>query len=210
MPTRFRQNPHETAPFAEGDLCAAVGRQTRIFRLQKGWTISQLATEAGISNGMLSKIENGQTTPSLGTLQALSHALSVPVTSLFKGFEETREAMHVKAGDGIETARAGTRAGHQYTLLGNIAGSSSVTIEPYLITLNETSDVFPAFQHAGLEFLYMLEGCVEYRHGRATYRLEVGDSLIFDADAPHGPETLVSLPAKYLSVICYPKENSPS
>ena len=36
--------------------------------------------------------------------------------------------------------------------------------------------------------------------------MEAGDSLFFDADAPHGPETLVSLPIRFLSVIVYPRE----
>ena len=207
MPQRFQQDPHKTADFAENDLQHAIGRQVRAIRTQKRQTISHLAREMGISNGMLSKIENGQTAPSLTTLQALSQALSVPLTSLFKGYEESREAMHVKAGDGIEAERAGTRSGHQYNLLGNITGSAGVTIEPYLISLDHESDTFPTFQHEGLEFLYMLEGRVDYRHGRKTYLLEPGDSLIFDADAPHGPERLLDLPAKYLSIICYPKEN---
>jgi len=207
MPEKFQQDPHRTAGFSENDLLTAVGRQTRAFRRQKGLTISQLAKEVGISNGMLSKIENGQTAPSLQTLKALSQALGVPLTALFMGFEETREAMHIKSGEGVEADRAGTRSGHQYSLLGNIAGSSGVSVEPYLILLTEESDVFPTFQHDGMEFLYMLEGRLEYRHGREKYLLETGDSLIFDADAPHGPEKMLELPARYLSIICYPKEN---
>ena len=204
---RFQQDPHETADFAENNLQAAIGRQLRNIRLEKKLTISQLSQETGISNGMLSKIENGRTAPSLPTLHALSQGLNVPITLLFKGFEETREAMHVKSGDGVQAERAGTRAGHQYNLLGTITGSAGVTVEPYLITLTQASDTFPAFQHNGLEFLYMLEGCVEYHHGRETYLLEPGDSLFFDADAPHGPEKLVALPARYLSIICYREEN---
>jgi len=207
MPEKFQQDPHKTAGFSENDLLTAVGRQTRAFRRQKGLTISRLAKEMGISNGMLSKIENGQTAPSLQTLKALSQALGVPLTALFMGFEETREAMHIKSGEGVEADRAGTRSGHQYSLLGNIAGSSGVSVEPYLILLTEESDVFPTFQHDGMEFLYMLEGRLEYRHGREKYLLETGDSLIFDADAPHGPEKMLELPARYLSIICYPKEN---
>ena len=62
-----------------------------------------------------------------------------------------------------------------------------------------------AFQHEGLELLYMLEGEVDYRHGDQVYPLKPGDSLFFDADAPHGPETLVKLPARYMSIICYPQ-----
>jgi quercetin dioxygenase-like cupin family protein len=51
----------------------------------------------------------------------------------------------------------------------------------------------------------MLEGEVGYRHGDKTYLLQPGDSLYFDADVPHGPEELRKLPARYLSVICYPR-----
>ncbi|MFC6640012.1 helix-turn-helix domain-containing protein [Sulfitobacter sp. JBTF-M27] len=71
----YQQDPHNTAPFAESDLCSAVGRQARAFRMQKGMTIAQLADEMGISNGMLSMIKNGQTAPSLVTLEALSRHL---------------------------------------------------------------------------------------------------------------------------------------
>lgn len=208
MSDGFTQDPHNTAAFTEGDLPAAIGRQVRLLRRGKGLTIAQLAQAMGLSPGMLSKLENGQTAPSLTTLQTLSQTLQVPITALFKGFEQSRAACHVKAGEGIEADRAGTRAGHHYTLLGSIAGTQGVTVEPYLIQLTETSDRFPTFQHTGLEFLYMLEGRVGYRHGRSTYDLNPGDSLFFDADAPHGPERLIELPARYLSIICYPKENS--
>jgi uncharacterized RmlC-like cupin family protein len=68
-----------------------------------------------------------------------------------------------------------------------------VTVEPYLITLTSASDVFPTFQHDGIEMIYMLEGVVGYRHGQRIYRLEPGDTLFFDADAPHGPEELEAL-----------------
>ena len=171
-------------------------------------TISQLAAEMKLSEGMVSKIENGQVSPSLATLQSLSRALNVPLTAFFQGFEQERPVMHVKAGEGVEAERAGTRAGHHYTLLGHIGGhSSGVIVEPYLITLSETSDTFETFQHDGMEFLYMLEGVVGYRHGSKVFRMEPGDSLFFDADAPHGPEKLDKLPARYLSIICYPQEN---
>jgi mannose-6-phosphate isomerase-like protein (cupin superfamily) len=50
----------------------------------------------------------------------------------------------------------------------------------------------------------MLEGAVDYRHGERIFPLRPGDSLFFDADAPHGPEVLVALPARYLSIIAYP------
>lgn len=159
-----------------------------------------------LSIGMLSKIENGNTSPSLTTLQTLANALSVPLTSFFRQYEEFREAVHTKSGKGVEIEREGTRAGHQYNLLGHIGNNSSgVMVEPYLIELTETSDTFETFQHDGLETIYMLEGEVDYRHGGQIYPLKPGDTLFFDADAPHGPETLVKLPIRYLSIISYPQ-----
>lgn len=200
------QNPHALREGREKTLEAAIGRQVRALRKRQGLTGQDLAAQTGLSVGMLSKIENGGISPSLATLQMLADALRIPLVQLFSGYEEPRGAMHVKAGTGVEIARAGTRAGHQYNLLGHIgANASGVVVEPYLITLSTESDRFPTFQHEGIELLYMLEGAVEYRHGDRMYLLEPGDSLLFDADAPHGPERLVVLPARYISVICYPQ-----
>lgn len=183
-------------------LEAAIGREVRSFRKQLGMTVVELARSAGLSPGMLSKIENGVTSPSLATIKALSEALHVPVTALFRRFEEGTDATFVKAGEGLTIERRGTRAGHQYQLLGHALGSS-VAVEPYLITLTEESDVFPLFQHAGMEFIHVLEGRMTYRHGDKTYPMAPGDSLFFDAQAPHGPDALDKLPIRFLSVISY-------
>lgn len=205
-PVKLSQDPHRVRDEREKVLEVAIGRQVRAFRRQKGATVADLASITGLSIGMLSKIENGNTSPSLTTLQTLAHALSVPLTSFFRRFEEHREAVHTRAGEGVEIERAGTRAGHQYNLLGHIgANASGVMVEPYLITLNTESDIFPTFQHGGIETIYMLEGELQYRHSETLYHLRPGDTLFFDADAPHGPEVLQKLPARYLSIIAYPQ-----
>ena len=182
----------------------AIGQQVRAFRKQLNMTVAEVASQADLSPGMLSKIENGLTSPSLATLKSLSSALNVPVTAFFRKYEEERDATFVKAGQGLNIERRGTRAGHQYQLLGHTVGKQ-VFVEPYLISLTEESDVFPLFQHDGVEFIYMLAGEVIYRHADQTYRLTPGDSLFFDADAPHGPEELVSLPIRFLAVIVEPR-----
>lgn len=204
--TVLKQNPHAVRDTRENVLEVAIGREVRGFRKKLGITVADLAAATNISLGMLSKIENGNTSPSLTTLQSLSRALGVPVTAFLRRFEEERNAVFVKAGQGVDVERRGTRAGHQYTLLGHVGSNTSgVVVEPYLITLSEDSDVFPTFQHDGMEFLYMLEGEVVYRHGNNLYRMVPGDSLFFDADAPHGPEELTHLPIRYLSIISYPQ-----
>jgi transcriptional regulator with XRE-family HTH domain len=197
-------NAHEVAGESENRLEAAIGREVRDFRKKIDLTVAELANLANLSIGMLSKIENGLASPSLGTLQALSDALNIPVTAFFRRYEEERDASYVPSGSGLNIERRGTRSGHQYQLLGHSL-SRNVNVEPYLITLTEESDVFPIFQHSGVEFVYMLKGKVVYRHGDRTYRLSPGDSLFFDADAPHGPEELIKLPIKFLSIIASPR-----
>ncbi len=203
----------DTAPSASnsaGDaivgsrLEKAIGQQVRIFRNQLHMTVAELAKQAGVSLGMLSKIENGQTSPSLTTLQLVAAALNVPDTELFRKFEEGREATFVRAGAGLVIERRGTRAGHQYHLLGHSVGDKRFLAEPYLIVISEKAEVFPLFQHEGVEFLYMLEGAMVYRHGAETYSMEKGDSLYFEADVPHGPEDLIDLPIHFVSVIVQP------
>jgi transcriptional regulator with XRE-family HTH domain len=200
------QDPHALTGARDNWLEVTIGREVRAFRKQLDMTVMELAKAAGLSTGMLSKIENGGISPSLATLQALSRALQVPVTAFFRRFEEERDATFVRAGEGLKIERRGTRAGHQYELLGHSTGKR-IVVEPYLITLTEESEVFPLFQHSGVEFIYMLEGEVGYRHSDRTYVLRPGDSLYFDADAPHGPEELRELPIRFISVITYPRED---
>ncbi len=204
--TPLSQDPHRASEVREKVLEVAIGRVVRAQRRKQNITVAELSETTGLSIGMLSKIENGNTSPSLTTLQTLANALSVPITSFFRGFEEARSAVHTKAGEGVELERDGTRANHQYNLLGHIGSNTSgVIVEPYMITLTEKSDIFPAFQHGGIETIYMLEGEIDYRHGDSLYALKPGDTLFFDADAPHGPEVLIKLPARFLSIISYPQ-----
>jgi transcriptional regulator with XRE-family HTH domain len=190
---------------AKRSLERVVGAQVRAIRTALGMKLSDLAAAAGLSQGMLSKVENGQSSPSLTTLQALAGALNMPLSSFFTKFDQKSDATHVKAGQGLTMERRGSSKGHRYQLLGH-GLRAEVGVEPYLITLDEGSDAYPIFQHEGVEFLYMLQGDVTYMHGDRTYRMEPGDSLFFDAAIPHGPLKLIRLPAIYLSVIVTPRD----
>ncbi len=201
-----RAEPEPDASVRSDTLDPGVGwviaQRVRDYRNQLGLTVEQLAERSGISKGMLSKIENAQASPSLGTLVKLAGAISVPLTSLFRGLDEEHDALLVRAGQGVEIVRKGTRIGHRYELLGEMRGPNKV-VEPMLVTLNEHSEVFPLFQHPGIEFIYMLEGVVEYGYGADRYVLARGDALQFAGEIVHGPTELVKLPIRFLSVIAY-------
>lgn len=180
-----------------------LGVVLRQRRTTQGLKIADVARLAGISQGMLSRIENAQVSTSLDTLQRVCDALGLHLSQLFKDFDRPEgTAQHVKHDQGHEVVRRGTERGHTYQLLSYQQGPHK-NIEPFLVTMDDASEIFPTFSHPGIEFMHILEGKLEYRHGNHTYLLEPGDSLTFDGEIPHGPEKLLEVPIKLLSVMSY-------
>ncbi|MER6526132.1 XRE family transcriptional regulator [Streptomyces sp. NPDC001508] len=190
-------------PIETLELEAAIARNVRELRHQRGHSVTDLAAKVGISKAMLSKIENAQTSCSLSTLSLLAKGLDIPVTSLFRGADAERPVSYVKAGRGTPIVRSGSQVGHDYKLLGSLRGEHK-RLECLLVALTAKSQTYPLFQHPGTEFIYMLEGVMDYGHGRSVYRLKPGDALILDGEGAHGPVDLVDLPIRFLSVIAFP------
>lgn len=185
------------------DLDAYIGQVLREQRQAQSLTIADVAERAELSRGMVSRIENGQVSCSLETLHRLTEALGITLSKLFRNYDTPEGgAQHVKAGEGLEVVRRGTKRGHTYHLLAYDQGPQKL-IEPFLITMDDASEIFPTFTHPGIEFIYILEGRLEYRHGRHTYLLEQGDSLTFKAEIPHGPEKLIEVPIRMLAILNY-------
>lgn len=180
-----------------------LGIKVRELRQRNHLTLGDVATQAGISQGMLSKIENGQASMSMDTLEKVAAALGTQIGELFRNYNmPAGGAQIVKSGEGMEVVRRGTKRGHTYHLLAYDKGPRRA-FEPFLVTLNDQSEVFPSFEHEGTEFIYILSGRIEYRHGQETYMLAPGDALTFQGDVPHGPEQLIETPVQLLSVIVY-------
>jgi len=87
-------------------------------RLSQHLTIQDVSDAAAVSRGMLSRIENGQATPSLDALTRICKALGVSLGGVFKDFDATEgAATFIPKGEGMDVARRGTRRGHAYELL---------------------------------------------------------------------------------------------
>jgi len=196
-----RARPEPGRP-GEGVLERAIAVQVRRHRRARGMTVGELSVRAGISKAMLSKIENSLTSSSLTTLARLAAALDVPVTALFRGADGDREAVYTPADGGARIVARGSRIGHEYTLIGALRGPQK-RMEAHVVTLTERSEIFPLFQHPGTELLFMLEGEMVYGHGEASYTLGPGDALQLDGEGVHGPQELLALPIRFLSVVAY-------
>lgn len=181
-----------------------LGSTLRELRRKHGMTIADVSERTGISRGMLSRIETGRTATSLDTLSRLAQGLGVSLSALFRNYDVADGGVQlVKKGKGMEVIRRGTRSGHTYQLLAYDQGPTRL-FEPFLITIEKPSETFPIFEHAGTEFMYMLEGHMLYRHGKNVYDLVPGDSITFNGEVPHGPEKLVKCPIRFVTVMIYP------
>ena len=183
-----------------------LGRTARRLRESQNLTLADVGRRANISSAMLSRLETGRVSPSLETIVALSQALGVTPSILMQRIgADDGGAQLIRAGEGLETVRSGTRRGHTYHLLAAQRGPRKI-FEPFLVTFNDKSEVFPGFQHPGIEFIHILSGVIHYRHGRHTYVLRPGDTLTFRGDVAHGPERLEKMPIRLLSLIIYANE----
>ena len=188
------------------DLDQYIGMKVKKTRLLEGLKIADVARISGISQGMVSKIENAQVSTSLDTLSRLCMSIGLPLSKLFSDYDRPEgDAQFTKSGEGLEVVRRGTDKGHTYQLLSYQRGGKK-NVEPFLITMDDLAEVFPTFSHPGEEFIYLLKGKLHYRHGNHIYEMEPGDSLTFDAEIPHGPEKLNEVPIQLLSIINYRDE----
>ena len=206
FPRVLYKAPKNPAPPKLRAPAREVGAAARRLREGQALTLAEVAQQASISTAMLSRLETGAVSPSLETLVALAGALGITPAALLQNVgEDDGSAQHVSAGQGLQVVRRGTRRGHTYHLLAAQRGPSKV-FEPFLVTLTDRSEVFPGFQHPGIEFIYILSGIIHYRHGRQIYVLHPGDSLTFRGAVPHGPEKLHKVPIRMLSIIVYADE----
>ncbi|WP_084645281.1 helix-turn-helix domain-containing protein [Oceanobacter kriegii] len=184
-----------------------IAMKVKKARLEEGLKITDVARISGISQGMVSKIENAQVSTSLETLSRLCTAIGLPISKLFNDYDRPDGGAHfTPSGEGLEVVRRGTDKGHTYQLLTYQRGGKR-NFEPFLITMDDLSEVFPTFSHPGEEFIYILKGRIVYRHGNHLYEMGPGDSLTFDAETPHGPEKLIEVPLQLLSIINYSEES---
>src|SRR4029077_19188066 len=93
----------------EAEIGLSIASTLRAIRRDRNLTLQDVADRAGLSLAMVSKIENAQASPSLRTLAQLSQALSVPVRVCFRELTDQEDASLVRAGEGIELSRPGSR-----------------------------------------------------------------------------------------------------
>ena len=170
-----------------------IGPQIRKLRQDRRLTLQDLSEETELSKPLLSQIENEQVIPPLATLLRIAKALKVPLQTFFEEEDNTQKCLVVRAGDSNRLHRRPQHGGPpQPYLYHSLAyGKKHKHMEPFLVEFDPQQTAQPqAVQHAGEEFLYVLEGCIELNHGSETYVLNPGDSVYWDSNELHSLKAL--------------------
>ena len=182
------------------DVAAAVGRNVRALRRQRRMTIDALATASGVSRGTVIQIETARGNPSIGTLVALAAALRVGVASLVDGDAAPRVVVR--------------RAAEAARLWSSTAGSSAMfligTDPPDVVELwdwtLQPDDGFDGEAHpvGTAEILSVLSGRLVLHVGGTRQEIDAGDTLMFQAHAPHRYECPGPVPVRFMMVVLQP------
>ncbi|HUT52734.1 MAG TPA: cupin domain-containing protein [bacterium] len=180
-----------------------VGEKIKQVREDKALRLEDVAKRTGLAPSVLSQIENHMVSPPLGTLIRLAKALEVPV-GLFFAEEPEEPFCLVRAQERKVVSRfastEGLNYGYAYESLGY--AKKNRRMEPFVVTLNppEVPQVDPN-QHAGEEFIFVLEGEVEIILGDHNDVLRPGDSIYYDSNIPHVVKCYGDKQARIVAVI---------
>jgi len=172
-----------------------VGTMIRLLRNKQRLSLRDLAKMSGLSINAISKIERGETSPTVSSLHQLASALGVHITDLFR--QEIHEvSVFVKAGDATLLRSEGL------IIEGLGGGLPHQQLEAFKLNIDPKADyTSEPVSHSGEEFIYCLKGKIEYFIGNEAYILEEGDRLLFKASQPHCWRNLEEEPAEIILIM---------
>jgi len=178
-----------------------IGKKIRAIRREKGNTIQDIAQKAGVSKGLISKIENGRTVPSLPVLLGIIQALDMNIPVFFEDIEYIHydSFVHKKKKDYTPFKKESSKGFTYKAILEH--SFTHFSLEVNILDL-EPENQREMVTTDGFTYLYMLKGQVEYLLGETSLVLQPEDSLFFNGKIPHKPinhqEEMASILVIYL------------
>ena len=170
---------------AGGSEAVALGSRLRLARTRTGSTLEEVASAAGMTSSHLSRVERGEKLPSMGAMLRLAAALGVSVGDLMGGAPIAGEVAIVRAGQRSRLRRSDGSDGLRYEVLLRGAACAGRSVTAYVIDPAKDCEAISPTSHAGLEFIYALEGEVEVQLGATSELLSVGDVALFPGYLKH-------------------------
>ena len=164
-----------------------IGKRIKIIRKKQKLTINEVATNAGVSNGLISRIENGRTIPSLPVLLELISALKIDASTFFKDIEnsQSRKYIHISKKQQQLIEKEVEAEGFTYHHIFS-KGLSAIGFEAVILNITPNSKREKVVTDAW-EFKYIISGSCTYYIGEDKIIVNKGDSLYFNGKTPHLP-----------------------
>jgi transcriptional regulator with XRE-family HTH domain len=182
-----------------------IGKTIRELRKKAGFVLQDLSDRTGLSKPLLSQIEKEIVSPPIATLLKISNALNVNIGFFFQDSSPEEKVVLVRKDESkvIDSRYFGREeSGYYYEALAY--KKSKKYMEPFLVEFKrKKAEKLSYFSHEGEEFIYLLEGILEFRTEGEHYVLYPGDSLYFESSIPHAYRALERRNARALTVI-YP------
>jgi len=182
-----------------------IGKKIRDLRKKAGLILQDLSDRTGLSKPLLSQIEKEVVSPPIATLLKISKALKVNIGFFFQDGDPEEKVVLVRKDESkvIDSRYFGREeSGYYYEALAY--KKSKKYMEPFLVEFKrKKAEKLSYFSHDGEEFIYLLEGTLEFRTENQQYVLYPGDSLYFESSIPHAYRALERRNARALTVV-YP------
>jgi transcriptional regulator with XRE-family HTH domain len=171
---------------AQEDIQVNVGERVRGVRKKRGLTLQDISQRTDIDVSLLEDIESGAVAPPLGIVIKLAKALEMKMGYFISG-EENRPYTIVRRVDRKVISRYDSKKGkhYGYEFESLAPHKKDRHMEPFMVTLEHTDTEEERSTHDGQEFIYVLEGNMEVRHGEEIHILEPGDAIYYDSIVPH-------------------------
>jgi transcriptional regulator with XRE-family HTH domain len=175
-------------------------------RTKMKMTLQELADRTGLTKGYLSKVERSEKAPPYSTLSKIVGAMGLEITDVLKVEPGPLQALPIviaKKEEGRIIRESSHYVGYDYEVLA--AGKPGKNMEPFIIYAPDDFTSF--FQHEGEEFIYVLEGQMEFKYGEKTFLMSEGDHTYFESRIPHTGRSVGDKRAKLMVVIYFYKRN---
>ncbi|MGR6919653.1 helix-turn-helix domain-containing protein [[Actinomadura] parvosata] len=183
------------------DLAGAFGVNVRRRREEAGLTLEQLSLRSSVSRAMLSKVERGEKSPTIGVASRIAHALDASLSDLIGAPAGAASGVAIVMRKNDRPVFRDPETGFERHMVSAAPGAGGAEMIVHYLPAQVSTGLLPAYPPGTEKQLVVLQGTLTVALGGITETLDAGDSLFFQADADHGFANRTNAPCEYIMVI---------
>ncbi|MFI1916641.1 helix-turn-helix domain-containing protein [Nocardia sp. NPDC020380] len=195
------QDGNAAEPPHGDDLAGAFGGNVRRRREEAGLTLEQLSTQSSVSRAMLSKVERGEKSPTIGIASRIAHALDASLSDLIGGPGPATSGVAVVMRKNERPVFRDPETGFERHIVSAAPGAGPGEMVMHYLPAQVSTGLLPAYPPGTEKQLVVLAGTLTVAIGGIHETLNAGDSLFYQADVDHGFANRTDAPCEYLMVI---------